>query len=77
MAVTEPTTGTDTTKIKTTAVKKDGRYVVNGQKVWISRVQHSDLMILLARTTPLAECQEEVRGHVDLLVDLHRRSATA
>lgn len=53
MAVTEPTTGTDTTKIKTTAVKKDGRYVINGQKVWISRVQHSDLMILLARTTPL------------------------
>ncbi|WP_289086774.1 acyl-CoA dehydrogenase family protein, partial [uncultured Delftia sp.] len=41
MGVTEPTTGTDTTKIKTSAVKKDGRYVVNGQKVWISRVQHS------------------------------------
>ncbi|HNN34751.1 MAG TPA: acyl-CoA dehydrogenase family protein, partial [Ottowia sp.] len=54
MGVTEPTTGTDTTKIKTSAVKKDGRYVVNGQKVWISRVQHSDWMILLARTTPLA-----------------------
>ena len=69
--VTEPTTGTDTTKIKTTAVKKGDRYVVNGQKVWISRVQHSDLMILLARTTPLAEVQEEVRGHVDL----HRRPA--
>jgi acyl-CoA dehydrogenase len=69
MAVTEPTTGTDTTKIKTTAVKKDGRYVVNGQKVWISRVQHSDLMILLARTTPLAQVEEEVRGHVYL----HRR----
>ena len=61
MGVTEPTTGTDTTKIKTTAVKKGDRYVVNGQKVWISRVQHSDLMILLARTTPLAEVQEEVR----------------
>ena len=55
MAVTEPTTGTDTTKLKTTAVKKGGKYVVNGQKVWISRIQHSDLMILLARTTPLAE----------------------
>ncbi len=53
MAVTEPTTGTDTTKIRTTAVKQGDRYVVNGQKVWISRVQHSDLMILLARTTPL------------------------
>ncbi|MCK7533436.1 MAG: acyl-CoA dehydrogenase family protein, partial [Marinilabiliales bacterium] len=50
MGVTEPTTGTDTTKIKTTAVKQGDRYVVNGQKVWISRVQHSDLMILLART---------------------------
>src|SRR3546814_8639373 len=62
MAVTEPTTGTDTTRIKTTAVKKDGRYVVNGQKVWISRVQHSDLMILLARTTPLD--QEIGRAHV-------------
>src|SRR5438034_1456669 len=59
MAVTEPTTGTDTTKIKTMAVKKDGRYVVNGQKVWISRVQHSDLMILLARTTPLVEVKKK------------------
>src|SRR5262245_64618124 len=49
MGVTEPTTGTDTTKIKTTAVRKGDRYVVNGQKVWISRIQHSDLMILLAR----------------------------
>jgi acyl-CoA dehydrogenase len=54
MGVTEPGTGTDTTKIKTTAVRRGDRYVVNGQKVWISRVQHSDLMILLARTTPLA-----------------------
>jgi acyl-CoA dehydrogenase len=53
MGVTEPSTGTDTTKIKTVAVKKGERYVVNGQKVWISRVQHSDLMILLARTTRL------------------------
>ena len=55
MGVTEPSTGTDTTKIKTTAVRKGDRYVVNGQKVWISRVQHSDLMILLARTTPFAD----------------------
>ena len=54
MAVTEPTTGTDTTQLKTQAVKKGDRYVVNGQKVWISRIQHSDLMILLARSTPLA-----------------------
>ncbi|HEY3158091.1 MAG TPA: acyl-CoA dehydrogenase family protein, partial [Vicinamibacterales bacterium] len=52
-AVTEPTTGTDTTKTRTMAVRRGDRYVVNGQKVWISRVQHSDLMLLLARTTPL------------------------
>src|SRR6201988_2027635 len=54
MGVTEPTTGTDTTKLKTTAQKIGDRYVVNGQKVWISRIQHSELMILLARTTPVA-----------------------
>src|SRR3569623_495778 len=72
MAVTEPTTGTDTTKIKTTAVKKGDRYVVNGQKVWISRVQHSDLMILLARTTPLAEVKKKSEGMSVFLVDLHR-----
>lgn len=59
MGVTEPTTGTDTTKIKTTAVRKGDRYVINGQKVWISRIQHSDLMILLARTTPLAEVKRK------------------
>src|SRR6476661_2901916 len=72
MAVTEPTTGTDTTKLKTTAVKKDGRYVVNGQKVWISRVQHSDLMILLARTTPLADVKKKSDGMSVFLVDLHQ-----
>src|SRR5574344_1174552 len=70
MAVTEPTTGTDTTKIKTTAVKKDGRYVVNGQKVWISRIQHSDWMILLARTTPLAEVTRKSEGMSIFMVDL-------
>jgi len=70
MAVTEPSTGTDTTKIKTTAVKKDGRWVVNGQKVWISRVQHSDLMILLARTTPLAEVKRKSEGMSIFIVDL-------
>ena len=52
--------------IKTVAVKKGDRYVVNGQKVWTSRLQHSELMILLARTTPLDEVEEEVRRHVDL-----------
>src|SRR5437867_5417144 len=72
MAVTEPTTGTDTTKIKTTAVSKGDRYVVNGQKVWISRVQHSDLMILLARTTPLADVKKKSEGMSIFLVDLHQ-----
>jgi acyl-CoA dehydrogenase len=70
MGVTEPTTGTDTTKIKTTAVRKGDRYVVNGQKVWISRIQHSDLMILLARTTPLAEVAKKSEGMSIFLVDL-------
>ncbi|MGE5160912.1 MAG: acyl-CoA dehydrogenase family protein [Betaproteobacteria bacterium] len=72
MGVTEPTTGTDTTKIKTMAVKKGDRYVVNGQKVWISRIQHSDLMILLARTTPLAEVKKKSEGMSIFLVDLHQ-----
>lgn len=71
MAVTEPTTGTDTTKLKTTAVKKGDRYVINGQKVWISRIQHSDLMILLARTTPLAEVKRKSTGLSIFMVDLH------
>lgn len=70
MGVTEPTTGTDTTKIKTTAVKKGDRYVVNGQKVWISRVQHSEFMILLARTTPLAEVKKKSEGMSIFMVDL-------
>ena len=70
MGVTEPTTGTDTTKIKTTAVKKGDKYVINGQKVWISRVQHSDLMILLARTTPLDEVKKKSEGLSIFIVDL-------
>ncbi|ASU39096.1 acyl-CoA dehydrogenase [Herbaspirillum sp. meg3] len=70
MGVTEPTTGTDTTKIKTVAVKKGDRYVVNGQKVWISRIQHSDLMILLARTTPLDQVKKKSEGMSIFLVNL-------
>jgi acyl-CoA dehydrogenase len=71
MGVTEPTTGTDTTKIKTTAVKKgNDRYVVNGQKVWISRIQHSDLMILLARTTPLEQVKKKSEGMSIFVVEL-------
>ncbi|KFI29551.1 acyl-CoA dehydrogenase [Haematobacter massiliensis] len=70
MGVTEPTTGTDTTKIKTTAVRRGDRYVINGQKVWISRVQHSDLMILLARTTPLSEVKKKSEGMSIFIVDI-------
>jgi acyl-CoA dehydrogenase len=70
MGVTEPTTGTDTTKIKTTAVRNGDRYVINGQKVWISRVQHSDLMILLARTTPLDQVKKKSEGMSIFIVDI-------
>lgn len=70
MGVTEPTTGTDTTKIKTTAVREGDRYVVNGQKVWISRVRHSDYMILLARTTPLDQVKKKSEGMSIFLVDI-------
>jgi len=70
MAVTEPTTGTDTTKIRTLAVKKGDKYIVNGQKVWISRVQHSDLMILLARTTPLQQVEKKSEGLSIFIVDI-------
>jgi acyl-CoA dehydrogenase len=70
MGVTEPGAGTDTTRIKTVAVRKGERYVINGQKVWTSRVQHSDLMILLARTTPLAEVKKKVDGMSIFIVDL-------
>jgi len=70
MAVTEPAAGTDTTKIRTTAVRRGDRWVVHGQKVWTSRVQHSDLMILLARTTPLAEVARRSEGLSVFMVDL-------
>ena len=69
-AVTEPSTGSDTTKLKTTAVRKGNRYIVNGQKVWTSRVQHSDLMLLLARTTALSETKSKSDGLSVFLVDL-------
>src|ERR1700733_6069680 len=70
MAVTEPTTGGDTTKLKTMAVRRGDRYIVNGQKVWISRVHHSDLMILLARTTPLTEVRKRSDGLSIFIVDI-------
>jgi acyl-CoA dehydrogenase len=72
MAVTEPTTGTDTTKLKTVAVKKGDRYVVNGQKVFISRVRHSDLLLLLARTTPVDRVTKKSEGLSVFIVDLRQ-----
>ncbi len=71
MGVTEPTTGTDTTSLRTAAVRQGDRYVVNGQKVWISRVKHSDLMILLARTTPISEVKRKPEGMSVFIIDLH------
>jgi acyl-CoA dehydrogenase len=70
MAVTEPGAGTDTTKLKTVAVKKGDRYVVNGQKVFISRVRHSDLLLLLARTTPIDKVKKKSEGLSVFIVDL-------
>jgi acyl-CoA dehydrogenase len=70
MAVTEPTTGSDMTQLKTMAVRQGDHYVVNGQKVWTSRLQHSDFMLLLARTTPLAEVKKKSEGLSVFLVDL-------
>jgi acyl-CoA dehydrogenase len=69
-AVTEPTTGTDTTKTATFAARTGDRYIVNGQKIWISRIQHSDLMLLLARTTPLPQVKRKTEGLSVFLVDL-------
>ena len=68
--VTEPSSGTDTTRIQTKAVRDGDDYVVSGQKVFISRVEHSDLMLLLVRTTPRAEVDKPTRGMSVLLVDL-------
>jgi acyl-CoA dehydrogenase len=71
-AVTEPTTGSDTTRIKTLAVRNRDKYVVKGQKIWISRTEHSDLMLLLARTTPLEQVKQRTEGLSILLVDLRQ-----
>src|SRR5207244_10927246 len=68
--VTEPTTGSDTTKLKTRAVRQGNHYVVNGQKVWTSRARHSDLMLLLARTTPVDEVKRRTDGLSVFLIDL-------
>jgi acyl-CoA dehydrogenase len=68
--VTEPDAGSETTRLKTTAVRHGDCYVVNGQKVWTSRAQHSDLLLLLARTTPYEELKDKTRGLSVFLVDL-------
>jgi len=68
--VTEPTTGTDTTSLKTTAKRDGDDYVINGQKVWISRIEHSDLMVLLARTTPKGETQKKTEGLSAFIVEV-------
>jgi acyl-CoA dehydrogenase len=69
--VTEPTTGSDTTQLKTRAERRGDRYVVRGQKIWTSRAEHSDLMLLLARTTPVEEVARRSDGLSVFLIDLH------
>ena len=68
--VTEPTTGSDTTQLRTRAVRAGDHYVINGQKVWTSRALHSDLMLLLARTTPLDEVKKRSEGLSVFLIDI-------
>ena len=70
-AVTEPTTGSDTTKLQTRAVRDGDHYLLTGQKVWTSRALHSDLLLLLARTTPLAEVEKKTQGLSVFLIDIH------
>ena len=69
--VTEPTTGSDTTQLRTKAERDGNGYVISGQKVWISRAGHSDVMLLLARTTPKEECEKRTDGVSVFLVDMH------
>ena len=70
--VTEPTSGTDTTSLKTVARREGDHYVVNGQKIWTSRAEHSDLMILLARTTPRDQVQKRTEGQSVFIVDMRQ-----
>jgi len=70
--VTEPTSGTDTTKLKTRAVREGDQYVINGQKIWTSRALYSDLMLLLARTTPLEDVKKKSEGLSVFLVDMRK-----
>ena len=68
--VTEPTAGSDTTKIQTTAERVNGGYVIRGQKIWTSRAMYSDLMLLLARTTPVDEVEKKTEGLSTFIVDM-------
>jgi acyl-CoA dehydrogenase len=68
--VSEPTTGSDTTQLKTTATRRGDNYIVRGQKIWISRAEHSDLLLLIARTTPVEQVQKRTEGLSILLVDM-------
>jgi acyl-CoA dehydrogenase len=70
--VSEPTTGSDTTQLKTTAVRKGEKYIVSGQKIWISRAEHSDLLLLVVRTTPAEQVKKRTDGLSMLLVDLRQ-----
>lgn len=70
--VTEPTSGTDTTALRTTARREGDRYIVNGQKIWTSRAEHSDLMLLLARTTPRDQVQKKTEGLSTFIVDMRQ-----
>src|SRR5262249_4553396 len=70
--VSEPTTGSDTTQLKTLAVRKGDKYVVRGQKVWISRAEDSDLLLLVVRTTPIEEVKKRTDGLSILLIDMRQ-----
>src|SRR5204862_6503506 len=70
--VTEPDAGSETTRLRTTAIRRGDCYIVNGQKVWTSRAEHSDLLLLLARTTPYEELSDKTHGLSVFLVDLKR-----
>jgi acyl-CoA dehydrogenase len=70
--VSEPTTGSDTTQLKTMAIRKGDAYVVRGQKIWISRAEHSDLLLLIARTTPIDQVKKRTEGLSVFLVDMRQ-----
>src|SRR5215471_4078114 len=74
--VTEPTSGSDMLSLRTTAVRKGGHYVINGQKIWTSRAEHSDLMLLIARTTPCEHAAKRTDGLSVFLVDLRLKEGT-